>query len=216
MPVALTVDVADWRRRGHRSRDSVVSGGCSVYASRQRACGGKAGGDGAGARDGSEKPRRILRRLADVRTGQVGTLRTIADLRLDDIRVEAVLAFLQHVESVRGNSVVTRNCRLAAIRSLVEHLLRHDLSRADQYGRILAVPTKKTSERPVQYLEPEDVRAVVAQIDGSRPMGRRDRALVLFLYNTGARVAEALTVRPRDLQLQRPRQVRLFGKCRHR
>jgi site-specific recombinase XerD len=142
------------------------------------------------------------------------TRRAIADLRLDDIQVEAVLAFLQHVESVRGNSAVTRNCRLAAIRSLVEHLLRHDLSRADQYGRILAVPTKKTSERPVQYLEPEDVRAVVAQIDGSTPMGRRDRALVLFLYNTGARVAEALTVRHRDLQLERPRQVRLFGKGR--
>lgn len=142
------------------------------------------------------------------------TRRSIADLRLDDIRVEAVLAFLQHVESIRGNRAVTRNCRLAAIRSFVAHLLRHDLARAEQYGRILAVPMKRAGQRLVQYLEPEEVRAVIAQIDGSTLIARRDRALVLFLYNTGARVGEALLVRPQDLQLERPCQVRLFGKGR--
>lgn len=141
---------------------------------------------------------------------QVG--RPVADLRLDDIRPEAVLTFLDHLESRRGNSAVTRNCRLAAIRSFAEHLLRHDLTHAEQYRRILAIPSKRTSTRLVSYLEPEDVRAIVAAVDGTSETAHRDRALLLFLYNTGVRVGEALHVRPRDLQLERPRQVRIYGK----
>ena len=54
----------------------------------------------------------------------------VADLGLDDIQSDAVLAFLNHVESRRGNSAVTRNCRLAAVRSFVQHLLRQDVKRA--------------------------------------------------------------------------------------
>lgn len=138
--------------------------------------------------------------------------RPVADLRLDDVRADAVLAFLHHLESKRSNGAVTRNCRLAAIRSFAEHLLRHDLTRAEQYGRILAIPTKRAVIRIVSYLEPEDVRAVIASVDGTTAAGRRDRALLLVLYNTGARVSEALAVCPRDLQLVRPRQVRLHGK----
>lgn len=137
--------------------------------------------------------------------------RPIAHLELDDIRADAVLAFLQHVESSRRNSTTTRNCRLAAIRSFVDHLLRHDVTRAEQYGRILEIPTKRAAQQPVPYLEPAEARAVIAQI-ANTAIGVRDRALLLFLYNTGARVAEALAVRVRDLWLQRPRQVRLHGK----
>ena len=73
----------------------------------------------------------------------------VASLRLEDVRADAVLAFLQHIESKRGNGVTTRNCRLAAIRSFAEHLLRHDVTRAEQYGRILSIPTKRAASRPV-------------------------------------------------------------------
>jgi len=138
--------------------------------------------------------------------------RSVADLHLDDISAEVVLAFLQNIELKRGNGVVTRNCRLAAIRSFVEHLLRHDVTRADQYSRILAIPAKRVEGHLIPYLEPEDVRAVIAAIDVKTPADRRDRALLLLLYNTGARVSEALFIRPRDLQFERPRQVRLYGK----
>jgi integrase/recombinase XerD len=137
---------------------------------------------------------------------------SIAQLSLDDIQAEAVLAFLQHVESRRGNSAVTRNCRLAALRSFARHLLRHDVTRAGQYSRILAIPTKRAIRRTAVYLEPDEARAVITAVDRRSPNGDRDYALLLFLYNTGARVSEVLGVCAGDLRLERPRQVRLLGK----
>jgi integrase/recombinase XerD len=137
---------------------------------------------------------------------------SMTELTLDDIQAETVLAFLEQIESVRNNSSATRNYRLAAIRSFVQHLLRHDLTRAGQYGRILAISKKKSVPRIVTYLEPEEARSIIEAVNTQTPHGARDRALLLFLYNTGARVSEALAVRPRELQLDRPRQVRLHGK----
>ena len=136
----------------------------------------------------------------------------VAQLTLDDIQAEAVLAFLEHVESRRGNSAATRNCRLATLRSFAQHLLRHDVTRAGQYSRILAIPTKRAIHRATVYLEPEEARAVIAAVDRRVRNGIRDYALLLFLYNTGARVSEALAVRAGDPRLERPRQVRLLGK----
>ena len=138
--------------------------------------------------------------------------RSIAELSLDDIQADAVLSFLGYVESQRRNSATTRNSRLAALRSFAQHLLRHDIARADQYGRILAIPSKRAATRVVGYLEPEEARAIIAAVEERAPLAARDRALLLFLYNTGARVSEALSVHPRQLRLDRPRQVRLLGK----
>ena len=138
----------------------------------------------------------------------------VSGLSLDDVESDAVLAFLDHVESSRGNSAVTRNCRLGAVRSFVQHLLRQDVTRSGQYGRILAIRNKKALRRTPIYLEPEEARAVITTVDRQQRHGDRDHALLLFLYNTGARVSEALSVRACDLRLERPRQVRLLGKGR--
>lgn len=138
--------------------------------------------------------------------------RPIAKLSLDDIRVDVVLGFLEHIESHRSNATVTRNSRLAAIRSFAQHLLRNDPTRAEQYAQIIAIPAKRCGHRPATYLEPEEARAIVAAPNTKSNNGTRDRALLLFLYNTGARVSEALAVRPRDIRLNRPQQVRLHGK----
>jgi site-specific recombinase XerD len=136
----------------------------------------------------------------------------VADLAVEDIQSDSVLAFLNHVESKRGNSAVTRNCRLSAVRSFVQHLLRQDVTRAGQYGRILAIGNKRAVRRTAIYLEPEEARAVIAAVDSRSRQGERDHALLLFLYNTGARVSEVLAVRACDLRLERPPQVRLLGK----
>jgi len=138
--------------------------------------------------------------------------RSIADLDLDDLRADLALAFLDHLEAARRNDAVTRNCRRAAIRGFVEHVLRHDPTRAEQYRRVLALPAKRVRVRPPGYLEPEEARLVLAQPDATTVAGARDRALLLLLYNTGARISEALGVCLQDISFDRPRQVRLRGK----
>jgi integrase/recombinase XerD len=136
----------------------------------------------------------------------------VADLDLDDLHIDAVTQFLAHLESRRANSAASRNYRLTAIRSFFRHLVRNDLSRAGQYERVLALPSKKTRVVPAAYLEPEDVRLILKQPDRNTALGLRDHALLLFLYNTGARISEALGVRVEDLSFGSPRQVRLHGK----
>lgn len=138
--------------------------------------------------------------------------RPVALLRLDDIRVEAILAFLDHLESARTNTAATRNCRLAAIHGFVQHLQRSDITRAGQYQRVLDIRPKRARSRVVEYLEAELVRAILAEPDRRTTAGARDYALVLLLFNTGARVAEVLAISVDDLRASGPHQLRLRGK----
>ncbi|MGH9641374.1 MAG: tyrosine-type recombinase/integrase [Terriglobales bacterium] len=138
--------------------------------------------------------------------------RPVADIVLDDLQAPDVLAFLSHLESKRSNKAASRNVRLAAIRSFFKHLIQHDLSRADQYERVLAIPGKRAHIPMAQYLEPDEVKRILAQPDQSTESGLRDHALLLLLYNTGARVSEALGIRGEHLSLVHPRHVRLLGK----
>ncbi len=140
--------------------------------------------------------------------------RDLSSLGLDDLDADAIAAFLDHIEASRSNSAATRNCRRAAIRGFFKHLLRNDLARSMQYSRILAIPSKKARQRPSTYLEADDVRAIIAKPDRQTNDGWRDYTLLLFLYNCGARVAEATAMQWADLQLTPPRQVRLHGKGR--
>jgi site-specific recombinase XerD len=136
----------------------------------------------------------------------------VTDLELQDLTAETIAKFLSQLEAKRSNSTSTRNCRRAAIRSFFKHLVRNDLAHAQQYARVLAIPSKKARQRPAIYLEADDVRAILAKPDRRTPSGWRDYTLLLFLYNTGARVSEAIDVRCADLQLSAPRQVHLRGK----
>lgn len=136
----------------------------------------------------------------------------VSEITLPDLRVDLVVQFLAHLESKRSNSVASRNCRLAALRSFFRHLLRQDLTCPEQYQRVLALQSKRARTMPAVYLEPEDVQLILKQPDQRTILGARDHALLLFLYNTGARIAEALGVRVDDLSLSHPKQVHLHGK----
>lgn len=138
--------------------------------------------------------------------------RSVASLELGDLDADTVGQFLDHIETARSNSAGTRNCRRAAIRSFFKHLVRNDLERSQQYTRVLAIPSKKARQRPATYLEADDVRAILGKPDRRTSDGWRDYTLLLFLYNCGARVSEALGVCWDDLHLAAPRQVRLRGK----
>ncbi|MFQ5463896.1 MAG: tyrosine-type recombinase/integrase [Candidatus Binatia bacterium] len=138
----------------------------------------------------------------------------VARLDIDDLDAEQVAAFLGHLEQVRSNSVSTRNVRLAAIHGFFRYLASRHPDRLDHCQRVLGVPFKRTGSRPVDYLEYDEIRAVLTAIDRRNIYGRSDYALLAMMFNTGARVQEILDLRPCDLQLVKPFHARLVGKGR--
>jgi integrase/recombinase XerD len=138
----------------------------------------------------------------------------VVDLELQHLRVGDVLAFLDHLETERKNSVATRNARLAAIHAFARFLATRDPEPVEECQRLLAVPTKRGPTRAVDYLEGDEIGAMLEAVSAHRQDHIRDRALLLTLFNTGARVQELLDIRPGDLQLDRPTSVHLRGKGR--
>jgi len=120
-------------------------------------------------------------------------------LRLTDFDSDLLLAFLEHLEGVRHNRISTRNCRLAALHSFFAHALRLHPEHSGQLARILALPSKRHLPAPPRYLDPPVIQTLLRHPDRQTSSGRRDFALLLFLYNTGARVSEAASLRGKDL-----------------
>ena len=135
---------------------------------------------------------------------------SIDRLRLVDFDADLIAAFLQHLERDRHNQVSTRNCRLAALHSFFAHVLRRHPDQAARLSRILALPSKRHPPAPPRYLDPPVVQALLRAPSRETASGRRDYALILFLYNTGARVSEVIAVQHKDL-LPGPA-VHLVGK----
>jgi len=136
----------------------------------------------------------------------------IDQLTLAALSPETILAFLDHLEVVRKNKARTRNHRLAAIRSFTRFALNEtapDFLVAAQ--RILTIPEKRCPKPLLGFLTRGEIDAILAAIDDATWSGRRDHLLLTLLYNTGARISEALQVRSDDVQ---NRAVRLHGKRR--
>ena len=140
--------------------------------------------------------------------------RAVAALDLADLDPETIAAFLQHLEAARRSRPSTRNVRLAAIHTFFRYVASQHPDCLEHAQRILGIPFKRARARPVEYLEYEEIAAVLGTIDRTTRDGRRDYALVATLFNTGARVQELLDLRAHDLQLTHPVQVRLVGKGR--
>jgi site-specific recombinase XerD len=134
---------------------------------------------------------------------------------MEDLTSEEVLAFLQHVERERKITIGTRNCRLAAIRSFFRFVANHEPSAVAQCAGVLRLPTKKAWTAEVHFLNSEEITAILKQPDRSIIEGQRDHALLALLYNTGARIQEALDLSPRAVRFRSPAQVTLFGKGRN-
>lgn len=135
-------------------------------------------------------------------------------LRLDQVGPSLVVEFLEYLEKQRHCSTRTRNQRLAALRSFFRYLQSEDPGRLAECQRILAIPSNRHQQRLIRYLQPDEVAALLAQPDQSRPRGRRDVALLSLLYDTGARVQELIDLRLKDVRLEHPAVVRLVGKGR--
>ena len=142
------------------------------------------------------------------------TQRSVIQLDLDDLGPQPILAFLQHLELDRHNSVATRNVRLTAIHAFFRYCAMDYPARLAHCQRVLAVPFKRTGSRLVEYLEHEEVEAVLGVVDRGTVDGRRDYALLATMFNTGARVGEIVALSVADLRLDTPAQVHLHGKGR--
>ena len=138
--------------------------------------------------------------------------RDVVGLELRDLTPDEILAFLDHLEVERTNNVLTRNARLAAIHAFARYAAASHPEHMELFQRLLAVPFKRARQRIVDYLETDEIRAILEAPDRNTADGRRDRVLLLTLFNTGARAQEILDLRPCDLQLVRPFHVRLRGK----
>ena len=138
----------------------------------------------------------------------------VARITLADLTASEVGAFLGHAEHERKGTIGTRNCRLAAIRSFFGFVAGKDPTYIAQCAEVLAVPIKRGSISAPCYLEPREVEAVLAQPDRSTLEGMRDHALLSFLYNSGARIQEALDLCPEAIRFEAPHCVRLHGKGR--
>jgi site-specific recombinase XerD len=136
-------------------------------------------------------------------------------LAVEDFDRDLVLAFLDGLEEKRKNSVATRNARLTAIRSFFHHVAANDPGSLGIAQRILANPVKRSHIEVTHHLSRDEVQALIDAPDQQTLRGRRDRALLLFLARTGARVSEAIGANAGDLQFDRQRpQVLLRGKGR--
>jgi site-specific recombinase XerD len=140
--------------------------------------------------------------------------RPVVELAVDDLGRDTVLAFLEHLEHQRGNAPVTRNARLAAIHALHRFIAVEDPTALAVCQQVLSIPYKRTPSRTVTCLARADVEHLLTAIDRSTALGRRDVALLQFLYNTGARAQEAVDVRLPAVRCDAPAQVRLLGKGR--
>jgi integrase/recombinase XerD len=133
-------------------------------------------------------------------------------LTVEDITEKMVLGFLDECEQKRGCSPRTRNARLAAIRSLFDYIARQEPVLIVHCGQVRAIPLKRAEHKMVDYLEEKEMQAVLNAIDVNSRTGMRDKALLLLMYNTGARVSEIVDLELDDLRLDDPAQIRLKGK----
>ena len=125
-------------------------------------------------------------------------------LAADDFSQPRVEAWLRWLSDERGCSPQTCNVRLSSLRVFLRYVSRHDVSLAHLEGEAARVPKRKAPKRHVEGLTRDAVKALLAQPDQSKRAGRRDLALMVLLYATGARIGEVLGMRCSQLRLDAP------------
>jgi integrase/recombinase XerD len=139
--------------------------------------------------------------------------KSVDRLDVEDITPSRTLQFLAHLEEERGCSVQTRNQRLAAIRSFARFVASRDPARLAWCAQIRAITAKKAAPQPVSWITKDEMDALLAVPDCQTPQGQAEHALLLFLYNTGARVSEVTRLQVGDLQIGRHGNHALVTLC---
>jgi site-specific recombinase XerD len=152
---------------------------------------------------------RLLLHFAKERLGK-----TPSKLRVEDLDAPFIGLFLDHLETVRKNRARTRNARLGAIHSFFQYVALEEPAYALHCQRILAVPNKRHERRPIEFLNREEIDALLAVPNASTWLGRRDRTLLLVAVQTGLRVSELIGLNCQDVVLGTGAHVRCLGKGR--
>lgn len=137
-----------------------------------------------------------------------------AALDLDDLDAATVSAFLDHLQTSRGNSTRTRNARLAAIHSMFSYALPRCPEHAATIQRVLAIPAKRSDRMLVTWLTEPEMTALLAACDRATRTGRRDHAMLLLAAQTGLRVSELIGLTRADVHLGTGPNVHCVGKGR--
>lgn len=141
------------------------------------------------------------------------TRKPVDQLRVVQFSATVVHQFLQHLEDARSCTIRTRNQRLAGIHAWAHFVGRHSPEHVEWCGEIRAIPFKKSTKPLIPYLEKPEMDAFLEAPDRSTAQGRRDHALLLFLYNSGARADEAAQLTVGRLELSAPTAaVTIHGK----
>lgn len=136
----------------------------------------------------------------------------ITRLTVGDLTFERVVGFLRHLEHDRANHIRTRNQRLAAIHTLFEYIATRSPEMLLVCQQVAAIPTKRVPPPETRFLQRDEIQRLLRDLPGRGRLALRDRALILFLYNTGARVQETPDLRVEHLDLGEHPTVRLHGK----
>ena len=136
------------------------------------------------------------------------------ELDIDDLDAPLIGAFLTHLQRDRGNSARTRNARLGAIHSFYRFAALEHPEHAHTIARVMAIPTKRHERSTVCYLDLTEITALLAAPDRGTWLGRRDRALLALMIQTGVRVSELVGLRVRDVHLGAGHHIRVLGKGR--
>lgn len=138
--------------------------------------------------------------------------RGVTQLTFDDLGFERVLAFLRDLEQTRRNAIATRNQRLAGLHTFYEYVGRRLPEMLRACARVAAIPVKRCPLPETRFMARDEVDALFAKLPADGRLALRDRTMLLFLYNTGARVSEVAGLRVDQLSLTTPPHVRLLGK----
>ena len=136
----------------------------------------------------------------------------ITRLSLGDLTFDRVIKFLRYLEADRRNHIRTRNQRLAALHTLFEYIAARSPEMLAVCQQVAAIPIKRVAPPETRFLERDEVQELLRRLPRDGRFALRDRALLLFLYNTGARAQEVADLRAGHLDLGVHPLVRLHGK----
>jgi site-specific recombinase XerD len=116
------------------------------------------------------------------------------------------------MEADKGHAPKTIELRLTAVRSFLRYAAAEDLTLGAALEDVRSVKPPKAARQPVEHLPEQATAAILAAHSGQNAKSRRNRMMLVFLYDSAARVSEVANAKVGDLRLHGAPFVSLLGK----